>query len=271
MTTVYGKAALLVLQDNCDGYDEMADDEQIAFNHTTCDMGEDTKQRLYVKKSNGAYLWHCHNCSMSGYYRDNKLESIAYIDSKPSIHTRAAATYSAFHGAEKDFNKFPLEQQLWLLQYDFDETRCTWNNIRSSDEGVYIPILDSVGNLSGYQIRLFGKKQKYFTNTSLPYSHLHRDLGTLILTEDLLSAYKLYNVGYATMALLGTSLHDGVVDAIVRCKYKEVIVWLDDDIAGHKGGKEILKYLQPIVKLVRYHSAPQAKEIPIDRLKELNL
>lgn len=57
-----------------------------------------------------------------------------------------------------------------------------------------------------------------------------RDSDTIIIVEDLFSAYAVTEFGYAAVALLGTHLMDGVEE--VLSKYKHIGVALDPDAVG---------------------------------------
>ena len=94
---------------------------------------------------------------------------------------------------------------------------------------------------------------------------------SIILTEDLLSATKLNKIGYSTMALLGTKLHSEALDEILRRKYKQVLIWLDEDIAGEKAAKDLFKELTPIIVGTRVMKERQPKEIPFSRLEQMIL
>lgn len=66
MVTNYGHNARQELEDNAPDYEDILDDEQNKYDHTTCG---DTRSRFYVTNKGGAYLYHCFNCNESGYYR----------------------------------------------------------------------------------------------------------------------------------------------------------------------------------------------------------
>lgn len=265
MTTHYGNSALRVLEDNCEHYKDMVDDEQISVNHVTCSMGEDTKHRLYVKRSDGSYLWHCHNCGESGFYRNSKLEHIELRRSKHVSAYTKDVDFKPYLAATRVFDNFTLEQQLWLLQYQFDEFATTRCRIRASDKGIFLPITSN-DDIVGYQVRQFNKQPKYLTFANTHYSHKHVDNDVLVITEDLMSSYKLNLAGCSSLSLLGTTLHKEVVDFILKMKYNKVAVWLDDDIAGHRGMREIINYLRPVIKNISTVDLPQPKDLPFATL-----
>jgi DNA primase len=114
---------------------------------------------------------------------------------------------------------------------------------------------------------------KYITKTKMHYSyHVGANMTNgIILTEDLLSAIKLNRLGYSTMALLGTKLHSEALNEILRKRYKRVLIWLDDDAAGHKAAQDIFKELAPVIVETRVQAYTQPKEVPFKRLEELIL
>jgi DNA primase len=89
--------------------------------------------------------------------------------------------------------------------------------------------------------------------------------GLLVLTEDLLSAYKVVKAGYNSLALLGTKL-DVLSQTEAMC-HKEVVVWLDDDHAGQTGALSIRRQLNPVTNA---HNVcfKQPKECTISQIKE---
>lgn len=270
MTTLYGSFALEVLTSNAPDFEELDEGQQAKYNHATCHMGEDTKQRLYVKNVDGAYLWHCHNCGTSGHYRPR--ETVA------RIKLFSGMTVSPMHKEPKlpppeayDYNNFPLEAQMWLLEYGFDEEMCHRYGIACVDTyGVILPIHSLYHKTQGYQVRRFNKKPKYMTYTSITYSWLVGYVDKpLVIVEDLLSSYKLHAAGYSTLCLLGTKI-DSKGLTIVK-SYDRVVIWLDDDAAGHAAGMKIYKEISPLVKNVTSINMQQPKEIPLDSLKTMEL
>ena len=59
---------------------------------------------------------------------------------------------------------------------------------------------------------------------------LQRDTDLVVVTEDILSAIKVYRAGYSALALLGTSVKPSA--ALRVGAYKNVVVWTDGDKAG---------------------------------------
>ena len=107
----------------------------------------------------------------------------------------------------------------------------------------------------------------------------------LILTEDILSSYtirrtRLYGVSCA--AILGTSIGDREVSHILNYTNEEdiIILWLDDDAAGHKGARKIKKKLGPtgctIMSIFsgrdpKYHSRKEIESILYEVLGDVDV
>jgi DNA primase len=92
-----------------------------------------------------------------------------------------------------------------------------------------------------------------------------------VIVEDLLSAYKLHYVGYSALCLLGTKLDKGSLPAILLDKPSRVVLWLDDDQAGHEGAMKLFKELNPVFKYITSINMLQPKEISLQDLKEMEL
>ena len=73
------------------------------------------------------------------------------------------------------------------------------------------------------------------------------------------------------MCLLGTKLDKGVLPEILLDKPNRVVLWLDDDAAGHEGAMKLFKELNPVFKRITSINMLQPKEIPLDKLREMDL
>jgi hypothetical protein len=255
MTTHYGKDALHELEQNVEGWDEryplMADGSEIKVSHATCPAGEDRRERFGVKCVDGAFLWHCFNCGDSGFWRPRdtyrRLDA-AVFEAEPAMATedwyeKAERNYTR---AERNVEEFTLESKLWLEQYGMtDDTE--GYGIRECKEGLMLPVWadgEFYTDIVGYQIRQRNAKPKYLTYTKQPFSYLKHGgikASTLIITEDLLSSYKLHRVGYSTISLLGTSLKAPL--SKLPAHSGRVMLWLDSDAAGMKGTMEVIRQL----------------------------
>ena len=271
MNTIYGKPALDEMTLN-DVELPLEFGEQRKYSHRTCEQGEDTRQRLNVKRTDdGAYLWHCFNCGNSGYYHTREVESMhsrIATESEPELLTKK---YKPKAVAYDDF--FP-EAIAWLAQYEFGEDLVGRYSITAYDNKVFLPVFDSsTEGLTlqlGYQIRNFNNRTaKYSTYTSARMSHLHNYKSPLlIITEDLLSSYKAHEAGANTMCLLGTTPKESIAGICAKYGYTHVVVWLDDDKAGHQGAWRLTRELSAGTVHVSAILNKQPKEIPMRNLEQ---
>ena len=276
MATLYGKQAKEVLTSNAPDYEDIDEGAQGKYNHTDCSMGEDTKTRLYVKNLDGAYMWHCHNCSESGYYRPRETVQSIREDADTSCvgayKSTGAVTYKAM-GVRK-YSEFDMRGKLWLSRYGFDESMITQYGIKEMLHGVLMPTYLSLDVVTGYQMRRYDVTPKYHTDTTHTFSWLHHPLSPklVILTEDLLSSYKLHQAGYSTVCLLGTKITEDASHTILSSEYNRVVLWLDDDPAGHAAALKYSRELSPLFALgVTSINIQQPKEIPMSSLLEMDV
>lgn len=62
----------------------------------------------------------------------------------------------------------------------------------------------------------------------------------IVVVEDLLSAIKIDLAGYNAVAILGSDITDTQVQRIMQ-ETATVVIWFDNDAAGHKGAKDAIK------------------------------
>lgn len=273
MTTHYGNAAWSTLTNNAPNFEDLNDGEQYKFNHMDCPSGVDTRERLSVLKVDGAYLWHCYNCGDSGYYRPRETIRSIREETKVALELRGKKTTYEDLTKEENYDKFRIEGQLWLGQYEFGSELCLKYKIVETKEGVVLPIYVN-HEIVGFQIRRYDKKPKYHTYSNNGYSFLANetllsDDVPLIVVEDLLSSYKLHYCGYATLCLLGTKLAAGAVEILQHYRNKKVLIWLDDDVAGHQAACKLVKELSVMLPLTQSMFNKQPKEFPLEELMNM--
>ena len=112
---------------------------------------------------------------------------------------------------------------------------------------VVMPVYEK-GSLVAVQARsvISGMKPKYLSQIhSGPrpaFKAGTRNVGQLVLTEDMLSAARVSKVMDA-WSLLGTNLMDAVINQIANTNYTQVLIWMDNDTAGFKARRKMLKQL----------------------------
>ena len=273
MTTYYAQEALAVLTNNAPDFETLDEGDQSKYNHADCPNGMDNRERLYVKNVDGAFMWHCHNCGDSGYYRPKetvrriKASTSTVISRKPILEYKGLTK-------ELDYDKFKVEGQLWLGQYGFNETLVRHCRIAETEDGIILPIFSNVF-IQGYQVRQYNKKPKYLTYSKQRFSFLDciTDMTTkpLVVVEDLLSSYKLRYAGYPTLCLLGTKLDSEAQKVLHMFRTKRVVLWLDDDVAGHSAAKKLFVDVSPIVPNISAIFNHQPKELSLEILKDMEL
>jgi len=265
--TLYGKEAMEVLEKNAHNYLELEEGKQQKYNHTDCTAGEDTRNRLYVKNVDGAYMWHCHNCNESGYYRPRETVQRIRANSLDISSVKSATIDDATFTEISDTGK------LWLANYEFGDKECEEVGIKGVDSGVFLPVYHNKKKV-GYQVRRYTGKPKYVTYTNQHWSffdYVEEDNELLIIVEDLLSSYKLNLTGYSALSLLGTKLPLGKDFYSIVGRFKRILVWLDDDEAGHSAGIKIHRHLKGVTRNITTMYIQQPKELSFDQLSTMEL
>ena len=273
MTTYYAQEAKHVLTSNAHDFETLDEGDQAKYNHVDCPNGMDNRERLYVKNLDGAFMWHCHNCGDSGYYRPKETVRSIKATTRAVVSRTPIPDYKDLT-KELDYAKFKVEGQLWLGQYGFNESLVNQFRIAETDEGVVLPIFNDLF-IYGYQIRRYNKAPKYLTYSKQRFSFLECIAGIrskpLIIVEDLLSSYKLRYAGYPTLCLLGTKLDGEAQRVLSMFRTKRVVLWLDDDIAGHAAAKKLFVDASPIVPNISAIFNHQPKELSLEILKDMEL
>ena len=267
MEKKFGKEAKAELENNGVDTSALVLGKEYKFHHVTCPAGTDTRNRLYVTNKGGATLYKCFNCGGSGHFREK--------DSFSPIVDTVCGTTGATSPADYrvDPKPFTDEMMLWLLNYEIDPDEFPGVFSPASDGSLPISVYNG-SEYTGYQRRYFNVGEstaaKYVTNTKAPYHYLigkeHPEV--VFVVEDLLSSYKIWSLGYSVVALLGTSLK-GQWPADLASP-KSVVVWLDNDVAGHAGA---VKFVQEMTSLFpsKLHTIfdRQPKEVPYAELTSI--
>jgi hypothetical protein len=276
MTTLYGREALEELVVNVPEYVDLTEGASLKVNHVSCSAGTDTRKRFGVKLVDEAYLFHCFNCGDSGYYRTRETVKRMRLDGGDvSAPKGISVMHTIYQSSTTDYDAFDLRGQLWLAQYGFDDIMCMAYGIRECDVGIILPMFKfGTLEMGGYQLRRYDKKPKYLTyrgNTKAQLLRGHKDK-PLVIVEDLLSSYKLNYAGYNSLCLMGTSLSLKTIEELHIDRGVRVVLWLDDDEAGHAGTLKLYKELAPLFNNhVTSINMQQPKEIDIDKLIEMEL
>lgn len=273
MTIHKGTEALNVITNNASDYQDMEVDEQRSYNHSDCPSGADWRGRLSVKRVDGMYIWHCYNCGDSGYYVSNELQSMR----RPEFKVKESSKKTTYEDLTKNtkYDTFRLEGQFWLAQYEFDDVLCRKYGIVEVDGGIVLPTYSNTG-MSGYQVRQYSGNPKYLSFVSNGYSMIENitlldEDCPIVLVEDLLSSYKLNEAGYPALCLLGTKLDAKALEVLQHYRHKRILVWLDDDKAGHKAALSLLRELSVTLPNITSMFNKQPKDFFINDLSIMEL
>lgn len=192
-----------------------------------------------------AYCWRCGEAGWIPHPTPSLAERVAALGRAREADRRATATVELPLPMTTNPQDWPLAARVWLYKAgmsndDIEALGFYWN---PRLERVVMPV-SHAGRLAYWQARGFNPARPKYINPVVPKDHLVAAFGdgpVLVLTEDILSAYK---VGKVTSAwsIMGTSASDAVLNTIVA-DGRPVVVCLDPDGAGRKGASKIRKAL----------------------------
>jgi DNA primase len=155
--------------------------------------------------------------------------------------------------AEYEPQAWPLDARVWLYKagisnVEIKQLGIFWNSRLAR---VVLPVRDEAGKVIYWQARTLDKAnpRKYLNprvdkaRLVAKYKPLYGSGPALVLTEDLLSAYRVSRAGFEAWSLLGTKVSDYVATRIIELD-KPVAVFLDPDKTGREKAAIILKALR---------------------------
>jgi len=217
--------------------------QQIHINHTGCSSGEDTKRRLYIKRTDKCLIAYCHHCNESGFVKDTT--------ERLSTWTHKATAPAATKNNKPILAALTTEGKVWLHNNYCNTEDKLFSGVVGEQSKVALTLCNPQGEQVGWQVRnllpnAIPKYTTYYNNTEHKGdpSWFHIESKTLVITEDYLSAYRVHkNTGFSSVALLRTSISDRTLMQIHDLNFQAVIIWLDPDEAGIQGAKKAYKKL----------------------------
>ena len=218
------------------------------------------------------YRAHCFRCNDGGFVaKEASLEELLEeLRSREQADKNIDQTPPA--PAVKDVTQWSNKARLWLYKAGFsprDIARLGWY-YHPPSKRVVLPVLVG-GKVVYWSARAVekGQQPKYLnpkaSGTVIPR---YGSGNSVVLTEDILSAAKVGKVTEA-WAMLGTSCKTSIVAACVGAD-RPVLVWLDNDAAGHRGAHKTLHTLRASgIKAGRILSDRDPKNHSIDDIAEL--
>lgn len=167
--------------------------------------------------------------------------------------------------------EFPFKQYMvpkWIFDRGFTKfTLNKWGCGITSTNGLVIPAHDKDSKLVGWVIRREFGIPKYvyakgFKKSQILFGqHLVDTSNAVCITEGALDAMWLNQLGYQAVALLGMQMSKAQEDLILGLPSKEIILCLDNDIAGKKGRDYILTRLSKRVNISYLKLPKQYKDV----------
>ena len=245
--------------------------EQVHINHNGCPSGEDTKHRLYIKRNAKGLVAYCHHCTESGFAHDDSGRLSTWFKDKPTVITK--------EGVMPKLTSLSLEGSVWLHTYYCNVDDINFNGVQGSPKSVALTLHNPDMDAIGYQVRNLVPEAtpKYLTNYTYngnkgDASWFYNGSKTLVMTEDYLSAYRIFrDTGISSVALLRTTISDRTLRQIHDLGFTKVCIWLDPDKAGVEGAakayKKLTYFLPNEVLCLSFNKDREPKECTKEELK----
>lgn len=214
----------------------------------------DGRPMLVENAGNGVFKAWCHRCHLGGIHtvQQTLAERLAYIQGVQRgdmLASRPGVSADQL-GAEYEPRKWPHDARVWLYKAgisDADIRRQRWGYLPEQDRVLLRVVSDGV---EYWQARAHPKHgeaprmPKYLSATPRPHAaYRFGTSGHIVITEDILSAYKMYLAGFTGMPVMGTSLPPEYITHVLssggRC-----VLWMDPDAAGRRAAATHTKALR---------------------------
>jgi hypothetical protein len=214
----------------------------------SCGPGE---CRIVSHKRDG-WGWSCFRCGEKGWTprpAENLSEKLARLARIRSVEDSVLWDATLPPPAEYEPQAWPLDARVWLYKagisnVEIKQLGIFWNSRLAR---VVLPVRDEAGKVIYWQARTLDKANpRKYLNPRVDKARLAARYGSgpaLVLTEDLLSAYRVSRAGFEAWSLLGTKVSDFVATRIIELD-KPVAVFLDPDKAGRENAAKIIKALR---------------------------
>lgn len=238
-----------------------------------CPLHDDTNPSWSININTG--LWTCFSRCGGGNFLSLVMRVLgcSWIEAHEWIENNGRGTsieslMSQLEGELSLTQRLEVHQQqgfIWRNRYEQSSNRympqwfldrgLTWETIMhfgihydAMMDAVVFPVYQ-LGVLVGTITRNWHQDlPKYVNSPDLPraelvYGEISPTASSIILVEGVIDALWLWQNGYNAVSLLGWALTDGQIDILRSYRFGEVILALDNDIAGMKGTHEAVKKL----------------------------
>lgn len=208
--------------------------EEVRLNHEKC---QDTKERLYIKRTSKGWVYNCFNCGWSGFKPNKQGISLEETRRKLNSETKVANADRSIKLPYDFTADTPAMGRTWLDKYAITEDEIRRYRFGYSEKlnRLILPLYNREGDLIFWQGRNLGKptkeSPKYLNVRSgkdnvVVFSDADADSTKICLVEDILSAIKVSRSVHA-IPLLGSFVSNKVIQAV--SSYPEILVFLDYD------------------------------------------
>lgn len=211
---------------------------------------------LLISHTEDGYSGHCFRCNKGGFMAHG-LRHLSAVDFRLLRKADDAAFNTKELALPKDFTSIiPPAHATWLYRAGvFADTAMAHGfGYSESMSRVILPVYDD-GVLVYMQARACqpGRVPKYLNKAGASKGAIMwkgvRDYEDVIVTEDILSALRIYMAGYNAVCTLGTAVSDGQAGYLSR--FKRVAFWYDGDKAGFSGSAKGIKTIALVAKVGR--------------------
>lgn len=213
---------------------------KVRVNHTSdsCSGGRDSM--VVERKEDGSIHAYCFRCGARGYagadgYRKSATELREKFGGVRSDVGRGPVRSKPESGGVKGYGGFPAHVRAWLSGAGLSPAAVDAHDCEYFDreDALYIGVLQ-VDRMIGWVRRSFNPKDYRpvpLVSMDRFYGHWWTpEAGTVVLTEDVLSAYRCFvDSKHDSISLMGTEIRDTIVDTILLHRYHTAIVFLDGD------------------------------------------
>ncbi len=237
----------------------------------------------------------CFSCGQKGSFIRLKslLDDITYKEAKWQLYKGRVPQWLEYSFLEEKVDEYEIiyaESQLapfsplteLLERGIMEEEAKLYGLLKDKEDNIYLPIRDKFSCLRGCQVRYTNQEERYgqylrFSGGGSIFGEhlLPKEEFRLIICEGGLDAVKLYGVlGIYSVAIMTTHLGEKQASKISALNLKEIILWLDNDIAGRDGIKKNYNRLKKLgitnISTVVYKDDPKdPSDTSEERIREL--
>lgn len=213
---------------------------------------------MVIEHTEEGWRAYCHRCSDSGFEfhpQESLQQRLTRLAKTKEIEQQMQQSPALPGPYNREPNTWPLEARVWLYKAGLSNDEVVrlgayWND---KAQRVIVPVMGKTKQPVFWQARNpFNDGRPKYLSPHVARQHIVAEYGQgdcLVLTEDLLSAYKVGRVTLA-WALLGTKIPEPILARIAQLG-KPVFVWLDPDwLAPNRPGQvaaaKIMKVLRSV-------------------------